>query len=90
MSRSRVVASQPARASAASSLARSAWLRRFSRTAAGRVSISRSILTHSWSGLRVCLASSARACSHTGASRQSRSAVASATARCFRSSRGSP
>ena len=60
-----------------------------STAAAGCVSISRSIRTHSWSGLRVCLASSARTCSHTGASRQSASAVASATARCLRSSNGS-
>ena len=52
---------------------------------AGWVSMSHSIRTHSWSGLRVCFASSARARCHTGASRQSRRAVASATARCLRS-----
>ena len=41
-----------------------------STVAGGCVSISRSIRTHSWSGLRVSLASSARAWCHTGASRR--------------------
>ena len=57
--------------------------------AVGCVSISRNVQTHSSSGLRVCLASFARACGHTGASRHSRSAVASATARFFHPSSGS-